>query len=568
MDYYLKNMLKKLLPILLICAFGFLLRIYQIDKVPPSLNWDEVSHGYNAYSILKTGKDEWGKNFPISNFRAYGDYPLPLNLYVTLPFIKLLGLNEFAIRFPHALLGTITILSSYFLFLGITKNKKLSIFGAFLVAIDPWHLFTSRFVLQSNLSVALLTASAAFFVNGINTKKKYLLPVAFTLLGLTLFSYHSTRIFAPILLVAIAIIYRQKLLEHFKSKTGIISAVLILLFFAPLPVLLNNPEARARANWIFLVDKGAIAKIEEQRNQSTLTPIATKLLYNRPVFFAQKFASNYLGYFSPQYLFLKGGTQYQFSIPDNGVLYSAYLPFFYLGLFILIKRAKNNKNYQFVLAWLLMAPIAASVTQEKYAVLRSTAMLPIPELLTVLGGYKIFEIIQARKAWLSKSLAIGFAALLLFQVSAYLKNMFFVYPVAYSQDWQYGYKEVVTYIKTNYQKYDKIIITKKYGEPHEFLLFFWPWDPASYENDPNLVRFAQSEWFWVDRFDKFYFMNDWDIPKETNKSWKLESGGTISVIPKKTLLITSPGSHPPDWNLLEKVDFLDGKPAFEILEKM
>ena len=69
-------------------------------------------------------------------------------------------------------------------------------------------------------------------------------------------------------------------------------------------------------------------------------------------------------------------------------------------------------------------------------------------------------------------------------------------------------------IKENYDKYDKIIITKKHGEPHEFLLFFWPWDSQKYQDDPNLIRFEQSNWFWVDRFDKFYFVNDWEIPKE------------------------------------------------------
>src|SRR3990172_13096951 len=81
---------------LILLAFG--LRFVLLAYNPPSLNWDEVSHGYNSYSILKTGMDEWGKSFPITNFRAYGDYPLPLNLYLTIPFIAIFGLTEFALR--------------------------------------------------------------------------------------------------------------------------------------------------------------------------------------------------------------------------------------------------------------------------------------------------------------------------------------------------------------------------------------------------------------------------------------------------------------------------------------
>src|SRR3989344_6012254 len=116
--------LKKHWLLVLIVILGFILRFVWITRVPPSLNWDEVNHGWNAYSILKTGRDEWGKAFPIANFRAYGDYPLPLNLYLTIPFVATLGLNEIALRLPHALLGVLSVLSTYFLALGLTKKKN------------------------------------------------------------------------------------------------------------------------------------------------------------------------------------------------------------------------------------------------------------------------------------------------------------------------------------------------------------------------------------------------------------------------------------------------------------
>ena len=41
---------------------------------------------------------------------------------------------------------------------------------------------------------------------------------------------------------------------------------------------------------------------------------------------AVEFAKNYLGYFSPKYLFLDGGTQYQFSVPNQGLEYLINLP--------------------------------------------------------------------------------------------------------------------------------------------------------------------------------------------------------------------------------------------------
>ncbi len=148
----------------------------------------------------------------------------------------------------------------------------------------------------------------------------------------------------------------------------------------------------------------------------------------------------------------------------------------------------------------------------------------------------------------------------------YLFNYFTKYQKDYSWVWQYGYQEVVDYSRQNYGSYDKIIVSKKYGEPHEFFLFFWPWDPKSFQNDPQLVRFYQSNWNWVDRFDKFYFVNDWQVPQQEGEEFVLESGSVINCDDFRCLLVTSPGNAPKTWHKLEQIDFLDGKPAFEIYE--
>ena len=161
-----------------------------------------------------------------------------------------------------------------------------------------------------------------------------------------------------------------------------------------------------------------------------------------------------------------------------------------------------------------------------------------------------------------------YLSLLAISLKNYLSVYHGSYRIDYSWSWQYGYKQAAYYIKANYDKYDKIIMTKKYGEPHEFLLFYLKWNPKLYQNDPELIRFYQSEWYWVDRFDKLYFVNDWDIPTEEWEDIKMESGRTIDC-PKENqrcLLITSYGNYPKGWSKLETINFLDGKPAFEILK--
>jgi hypothetical protein len=214
------------------------------------------------------------------------------------------------------------------------------------------------------------------------------------------------------------------------------------------------------------------------------------------------------------------------------------MPFFYIGLAFLIMRSLVDKNYRTLLLWLVLAPIPASLTNETYAVIRATTMLPIPEILVSLGLYSVLE--KFGKRYINLGLTL-FVVITLVSLSKYLFVYFTDYKTTYSWSWQYGYKEAVNYAKNNYDQYDKIIVTKKYGEPHEFFLFFLSYDPSKYINDSNALRFNQSNWWWVDKFDKFYFVNDWQV-----KEMKLESGGDIDCDKSRCLLITSPENYPQD----------------------
>lgn len=542
--------------LILIVILGIALRFVFLTYNPPSLNWDEISHGYNAYSILKTGADQWGQKFPLFNFRAYGDYPTTLNLYLTIPFLVIFGLTEFAIRFPHALLGTLTIISVYFLAFGVTKKRNISLLAAFLAATGPWYVFTSRFVLQSNLSVFFLITAVALFVN--RDKNKYLLPLSFLSLFLTLFSYHSTRIFSPIFLLGTLFLFKSEI----KNKLIYVFAVIFLALSA---YILINPNATARGNVLFLIDQSSINKIIESRNASKLPGVINKLIYNRPVYFAAAFSKNYISYFSPQFLFLGGGTQYQFSVPDTGLIYPVSLPFFYLGLVLLVVGSLRNKEYRLLLLWFILSPVAASLTNESNAVIRATTILPVPEIIISIGLYKFAERLFLKNKSLIVSLFVISTIIL---AGDYLFNYFTNYRNTYSWSWQYGYKQVVDYAKTHYSDYDKIVITKKYGEPHEYFLFFWSWDPAKYQNDPEKIAFFQSNWYWVDRFDKFYFLNDWQVVDKSgaNKIFVQESKNIVDCRNTKCLLITSPGNVPAGWSKLDTINFLDGSSAFEIYD--
>ncbi|TSC88950.1 MAG: Uncharacterized protein G01um10145_659 [Microgenomates group bacterium Gr01-1014_5] len=541
-----------LVGIVLLAAF---LRFFQISAVPPALNWDEISHGYNAYSILKTGKDEWGVSWPMI-FRAYGDYKLPVYTYLTSISEAFFGLNEFAVRLPSAFAGVLTVIFTYLL-ANRLFTKQVGLVSAFLVAVVPWSLFLSRAGLEANLALALFTAGAYFLFQP--PRANFILAALF--LGFSMWTYNSYRVFVPLFAICLCFAYRDSLRTE-QLKKHLPAIVIFFLLLSGVVWQMVNPEGQARYSLVAILDEGAINQIENLRNSSDLDPFVSRILYNKATYFGFNFAKNYLAHLTPQFLFINGGTHYQFSIPGTSLLYLVNIPFFYLGVLLLLKG--RTKTGFFMLGWLLLAPIPAALTREAPHVLRSITFLPVPLIITAFGLWKFIAQVKFSQS-IKKYVSGIYLVILVVSLGFYMVNYFGSYTKNYSWTWQYGYKEAVDYTKTNYDKYDQIIVTKKYGEPHEFFLFYWPWDPDKYRNDQKLERYAQSGWFWVDGFDKFIFVNDWEIPKNENIGWKTERDKPIDIS-SKTLLITSPNTYPPGWKKLKTIKFLDNKPAFDILE--
>ena len=183
------RILKK--PILLLISILILaasLRTYNIGKVPLSLNWDEVALGYNAYSILKTGHDEYGKFLPVV-LQSYDDYKPALYSYFDIPFIAILGLTEEAVRLPSATAGVAAVAIIYFIVLEILGERKIKIWDhevnattiglvtSLFLAISPWHIQFSRIAFESNVGLTLNLLAFLLFLKAL--KKPMFLPLSF-----------------------------------------------------------------------------------------------------------------------------------------------------------------------------------------------------------------------------------------------------------------------------------------------------------------------------------------------------------------------------------------------------
>lgn len=529
--------MKNILSLVLIILLALILRLFNLASLPPSLNWDEISLGYNAYSIFKTGQDEWGTSFPLS-FRAYGDYKLPLYVYLDVPFVAIFGLNEWGVRLLSALAGAGTVIFIFLILKRLTGQWGISLWGTFLASILPWSIILSRIALEANLSLFLTTVAFYLFLLGLD-KKGYLI-ISSLFFGLTIFAYNSSRVVTPLLILVLITLFWKKLKNRFAFTSLLI---FLVFFFMALPHALLQ-DSSARYKWTSVLDEGAINRINELRGSSALPPFFATLQYNKITFMVPEITKNYISHFDPRFLFLQGGSNFQYSVPGQGLILSVSLPFLLLGLWqILIQRSKWQL---LLLAWLLLAPVPAAITRDAPHALRSLLMIPPLVMIVTLGVSRVLEWIKFKSAG-----GVLLVLLLLGNYYIFWQNYSGDYAKNYSWSWQYGYKEVVDFISQNGDKYNQIILTKKYGEPHEFLLFYMQYDPEKYQTDPNLVRYSRSNWYWVDGFDKYKFINDWEVKDEARC---------------KCLLVTSPENYPNGSKLLQTINFLDGKKAFDIVE--
>lgn len=191
-------MFKKYLTPILLILISLLstgLFLYKMNVSPPALNADEASFAYNAYSILKTGKDEYGTFLPL-RLKSFGDYKMPLLTYLDIPWIKIFGLNEVGARmvnFPFVVLFPIIIfLLAYELF----TNSYIAILSSLFSSLSIGLQSIGRQAHEAYLAAFLLTVLSWLFLKFIKLKKNFYFYWFLLFLFISLFSYHSIRLWA------------------------------------------------------------------------------------------------------------------------------------------------------------------------------------------------------------------------------------------------------------------------------------------------------------------------------------------------------------------------------------
>ncbi|OGH03148.1 MAG: hypothetical protein A2798_01830 [Candidatus Levybacteria bacterium RIFCSPHIGHO2_01_FULL_37_17] len=537
---------KHFLFLLLILAIASILRLWQLGVNPPSLDWDEASLGYNAYSILKTGADEYG-NFLPTSIRSFNDYKPAAYVYLTIPSVFIFGLNEFAVRLPSAALGILTVLFTYLLVKELFKAKNLqfaeaaALVSALLLAISPWHLQFSRSAFEGNVGVFFFVGGIYFLLKALN-KGLFFAP-AFIFFVLTFYSYHSFRLVTPLFLLFSIFYFRKEILE--KKKHFLVSALFALILTLPLLLSIFTNLARFSSVTIFnssgILDT-SIKQLELDREREN---VLGEIFHNRRVVYAQNILDGYLSHFDPVFLFLRGDSVERHHAIGMGMLYIIELPFLLVGIFYLSR--KKDTGRLILLIWLLAAPAAASLATGTPHAIRAIAMIPVLQVITAIGIVAFYE--WNKKAKLGKFIIFTFSALFLLNALYYL-DMYYVHtPIENSKYWQYGYRQVFEYAKERQDKYDKIIVTYKYDQPYIYYLFFNKIEPSWYQKN------------WD-------YNNDGEIERMTRIIGKYEFRNidyAVDSKAKNVLLIGTPDEISQNASIKE-INFLDGTVAFRIAE--
>ena len=515
--------------IILIIGLAALLRLAFITGSPPSLYWEEAALGYDAYSILKTGKDFHGHPFPLVAFESFGDWKPSGYFYILVPFIALFGLNETAVRLPSALAGIATVGLVYLIAKQISKREPVALWSALMLAIMPWHIQFSRAGFEVNMATGFLTWGVYLFLRG-RTKPFYLLGAMGAMVA-SMYTYHGLRLLAPLVsLLMIISSWRQYQKERYFWLAGVIGIVLII----PMAAAFWTPQIQQRILETSLFSTSPAVAITNAERAADGNTLISHIIHHRYWYWGKEILAGSASHLNPGFLFLKGDDNNRHQTGFTALLYPwTVLPLIIGLITILFKR----RHWWWVVGWILLATLPPALTNVTPHTLRFLPAAPALALIMGLGMDRFWCWLAGHrypKVWQGVLIAV-----MLISVAAYTYDLRLVYPKRASQDWQYGYKQVIQTIKDEYNMGTPITITRYYGRPSIYALFYLAIDPKQIQKEEPRLPKDQGELL---AFDQVTF----GPPSDAKQGL---------VVSEKPLL---------GGQLVKTIPFLDGKQAYFI----
>ncbi len=489
---------KGLLFLLLIFIVGFFVRFYLLWENNPPLYADETNGHYWHFFEISQGNLFW----------------------TTFSSTWFFGLNPLGVRSLAAIYSSLIPLL-LFLFVKVftmrlSNSNKLSLVAALLGAVLPWSFMVGRIGHSQIPLLVLIVLTHLILFSRAKTLQQ--LIVSLLPLSIALFYYQSSIVILPF--AAAPVFAEIWLLLDKKNRTK--TAVTLALFFVILITLgvykykVFSPTSRALdlaiwrdVNTPFDTDKYRALSWNSQPSVFSfgLPPeqLANKLFLNRITANLTIFARNYLSFFSPDWLFLRGDAILRHSTGMVGAFYPFLIPFMLYGAFRFFSTADKKASITF-LVWILVSPIPAAITKDGAGyLLRAVTMLPFLTYFCALGLVDSFSLF--RKSWrCSYGVALGLIAI--YSVWSFFYGYFHIYPALSARAYEYGFKELSDFQVKNGGK-TMLVVWDGYYPVGHFL--FWQRIPFSQYEKMKITPIGIGETTFWKTLPNLYFA----VPKDT-----------------------------------------------------
>ncbi len=546
---------RKYLPIFILIfsiGVGIFFRFYQLGKSPVGVYVDEASIGYNAYSILKTGRDEYGQFMPIM-FRSFSTFQSPIYTYITVPFIALLGLSSYSIRLPSAIFGVLTILLLYLLAKKLSSSETFALIAALFLSLSPWHIQFSRTVYETNIALFFLLLGALCFYHAL--KKPWLYILSSLSFAISFIAYRAEILIVPVLLLMLTFRFGKTIASNVKSHMLpiVLSCVLGLIIIVPTVLILPTPGFQARSSTMNIF----VPSLQEPWGIKVDAGNLSWILNNRQLLSVKEFLSLYTSYLSPRYLFSLGDAGPRKPFPDLGTFFVWQFPFYLAGLYFLLKE-KNKKDLRyFVFTLLLVSPIPAALTRDPYSTLRSLPLV-IPQVLLISFG--LTKILEMTWPLFNKQKYLILTILAVYSTTRMFISIFYHNDYYTSIYWNYGWQQALEDVP-NLDPDLPIVVDNSHGDSYIEILFFLNYDPATYQHDNFEVPLSE------------YYTN---LTRNTTKhigrftvkgfQWGIDTDHTEQYIIADNIAIGLVQIHEHNLTIVDEINFPSGGVALRILK--
>jgi 4-amino-4-deoxy-L-arabinose transferase-like glycosyltransferase len=592
------RVLKHLGAVLVIAALmaGVGLRVVGLDRVPPGLYADEACNGYDAYSILLTGRDHHGNFLPLV-FQGFNDNRMPLFDYSLVPLIGAFGLSPSVVRLGAALWGTADLVAVVIL-AALILGLPGAVVTAVLVAVSPWHLPLSRYGTEVILASTTVSLAMACFFLWLKRHEDRWLLLSGVLFGLTLYSYPITKIFTPLMLGLLTLLYWRELRQA-RSK-ALIALAIVLALAAPQAALLWRHWAEMQAHFsevsLFHYISTCPGCSPSKQAEAVGASFAVR---------AADFAAAWLSYFTPDFLFLSGdrGGHWELLFPPGvGMLVPEQALLIGLALVGLFG-GHRRKLAVLLIGWLVLAALPAALLVPGGAWNPGpSGQLPVPFVLAKrlpesvpLTPWLLFAHPDARHdvlaiaPWILLS-ALGFVTLIewsssrttlkmaavvlivigtIFHGARFVRSYFRDYPIIAAPYFYYGLDQVIGSIPKFRTREEPVIIDDRIAQAYIQVLFHEHYPPALFEQEELVYRKKDYPLLLHPHaqpiaFDNYFFEDPQDLSSAFSRGIFVFAGN-----PEFPHLVSARGRPVVESRMLpiSSVLYPDGRTAYRVFYK-